>query len=128
VTIEQDIYDGLNGYAGLEALVSDRIYEVQFPEGTVMPCVTYQRISGPYDQGVPGNIIGKHPRYQLTAWSDDRAEADEVAEQLELAAVSMIGSSSFKDVTLAGGGHVPDPDAALFASRVDAILLVAVAA
>lgn len=125
MTIEQDIYTGLHAHVGLETLVATRIYEIQFPQGTDMPCVTYQRISSLYEQGVPGNIIAKDPRYQITAWSDDRTEADEVAEQIELAAVSLIGAASFKDATLAGSHHKPDADAGLFATDIDVFLLVA---
>ena len=125
MTIEQDIFDGLNAHTGLEALVGDRIYEIQFPEGTAFPCVTYQQISGPREQVVTGKVVGLSPRYQITAWSDDRVEADKVADQIELAAVSLIGQDSFKDVTIAGSRHKPDPDAGLFGKDIDAILLVA---
>ena len=125
MTIEQDIYDGLAAHAGLSALVDTRIYEIQLPEGTGFPCVTYQQISGAREQTVPGTVVSLSPRYQITAWSDDRVEADEVADEIELAAVSLIGRASFKDVTIAGSRHRPDPDAKLFAKDIDAILLVA---
>lgn len=125
MTTEQDIYTGLHDFAGLETLVGTRIYEDTFPEGTTMPCVTYQLISDPTDQVVPGTVIASHARYQITAWSDDRSEADTVAVQIKLAAVSLIGTASFKDATIAGGRKRPQPDAGLFARDVDAILLVA---
>ena len=125
MTVEQEIYDGLFAHTGLAALVSSRIYEDTFPQGTAMPCVTYQLISEPTEQVVTGKVVGASPRYQITAWSDDRSEADTVAAQIKLAAVSLIGRDSFKDATIAGGRKRPQPDAGLFARDVDAILLVA---
>lgn len=124
MTIEQDLHDVLAAFAGLTDLVpASRIYQVAFPSGTEFPCVTYQVISGPRDQVVPGTVVAKHPRYQLTAWSEDRQEAADIGEQLELAAVSGIGA--FIDVTVQGGAAGQEPDAGLFRYTVDAILLVA---
>lgn len=123
MTIEQDVYDVLAAHAGLTALVSTRIYQMAFPSGTAFPCVTFQMISEPTEQVVTGAIVGSSPRFQLTAWADDRDDASEVAEQLKLAAVSGIGT--FKDVTVQGGPATHEADAGLFRRSVDAILLVA---
>ena len=123
MTIEQDLYDVLVAHAGLSALVGTRIYQIKFPSGTAFPCVTFQMISEPTEQVVNGTIVGSSPRYQLTAWADDRDDAAEVGEQLKLAAVSGIGT--FKDVTVQGGPAGDEADAGLFKRSVDAILLVA---
>ena len=129
MTIEQDLYGVLAAFGGLTALVpAIRIYQVAFPPGTDFPCVTFQRIDKPTDQVVPGKIVGSHPRYQITGWADDiggtgRDDVAEVGEQLELAAVSGIGT--FADVTVFGGSTTHEPDADLYRVDVDAILLVA---
>lgn len=124
MTTEQDLHDVLAAFAGLTALVpASRIYQIAFPSGTDFPCVTYQVISEPTDQVVPGTVVASHPRFQLTAWSEDRDEAAEVGEQLKLAAVSGIGT--FIDVTVQGGSAGQEPDAGLFRRTIDAILVVA---
>ncbi len=127
MTIEQDLYDVLAAHGGLIALVpADRIYQVEFPIGTAFPCITFQVISEPTDQVVPGTIVGSHPRFQMTAWGDDRDAVAEVGEQLKLAAVSGIGT--FKDVTVVGGSTKRDEEAAtagVFRRDIDATLLVA---
>lgn len=123
MTIEQDVYDVLAAHAGLAALVSTRIYQVAFPPGADFPCVTLQMISEPTEQVVPGTIVASSPRFQLTAWAQDRDVVASVGEQLKLAAVSGIGT--FADVTVQGGAAGQEPDAGLFRRDVDAILLVA---
>ena len=123
MTIEQDLYDVLAAHAGLAALVGTRIYQMAFPSGTTFTCVTFQVISEPTEQVVNGAIVGSSPRYQLTAWADDRHDVAGVGEQLKLAAVSGIGT--FKDVTVQGGPATPEADAGLFKRSIDAILLVA---
>ena len=123
MTIEQDVYDGLAAFAGLTSLVSTRIYQLAFPPGATFPCVTYQMISEPTDQVVTGAIVGSHPRFQMTAWAEDRDDVASVGEQLKLAAVSMIGD--FKDATVQGGPATYEADAQLFRRDVDVILLVA---
>jgi hypothetical protein len=123
MTIEQDLYAVLAAHGGLAALVSTRIYQVAFPVGATFPCVTFQIISEPTAQAVSGAIVGSHPRYQLTAWAEDRDVVANVGEQLKLAAVSGIGT--FKDVTVQGGPATHEPDADLFRRDIDAILLVA---
>lgn len=123
MTIEQDLYTVLAAHGGLAALVGTRIYQVAFPKGTDFPCVTYQDIGGARDQVVPGTVVGKHPRFQITAWAEDRDAVANVAEQIELAAISGIGT--FVDVTLFGGAASQEEDAGLFNHHIDAILLVA---
>ena len=123
MTIEQDVYDGLAAFAGLTALVSTRIYQIAFPSGTTFPCVTFQMISEPTEQVVTGAIVGSSPRFQLTAWADDRDDVAKVGEQLKLAAVDMIGT--FKDATVQGGPAQHEAEGGLFRRDVDVILLVA---
>lgn len=123
MTIEQDLYTVLAGHGGLSALVGTRIYQVAFPQGAEFPCVTFQVISEPTDQGVPGNIIGSHPRFQITGWALDRDEVANVGAQIKLAAVSGIGT--FVDVTVFGGAATQEEDAGLFSRHIDATLLVA---
>jgi hypothetical protein len=122
MTIEQDVYDGLAAHGGLAALVGTRIYQMAFPSGTTFPCVTFQMIFEPTMQVVPGAIVASSPRFQLTAWAEDRDDAASVGEQLKLAAVSMIGA--FKDATVQGGPAMYEADASLFRRDVDVILLV----
>lgn len=46
----------LQGNAALKALVGDRVFALIIPDGTYLPCVTFQRISG-----TPANTLGDAP-------------------------------------------------------------------
>lgn len=70
----------LQGNAALKALVGDRVFALIIPEGTYLPCVTFQRISG-----APANSLGGHSGLeeidlQVDVWARTYAEAKAVAK------------------------------------------------
>ncbi len=83
--LREALYTYLSGYAGLNALVGDRIYPIVLPQKAVMPAVTYQKISEPQVH-VSGADSGPYcPRYQFSCWGTTYDEACDVAVQVRTA-------------------------------------------
>lgn len=64
----------------LKALVGDRVFALIIPDGTYLPCVTFQRISG-----TPANTLGgrsglEEIEMQVDVWARTYAEAKAVAK------------------------------------------------
>ena len=93
MTVEAEIYTRLKDFAGLSALVSDRIYPVTMPQNVEMPAVSYRRVSAERisAMGVDTGLV--RARFQVDCWSgehDDGTvgtfdEARAVAKQVRLA-------------------------------------------
>lgn len=82
--IEEDIFTALSGFAGLSALVSDRIYPLRLPQGGSLPAIVYTRVSGERVNNLDGENI-QNPRYQVDCWAENYAGAKAAAAQVELA-------------------------------------------
>lgn len=80
--VNEGLYSRLSGYAGLTALVNKRIYPMILPQDCKMPAVTFQRISGPRIHAMGNDMPLVHPRYQVSAISDDYDQARSVADQI----------------------------------------------
>ena len=70
----------LQGNAALKALVGDRVFALIIPDGTYLPCVTFQRISG-----MPANTVGgrsgrEEIEMQVDVWARTYAEAKAVTK------------------------------------------------
>jgi len=86
--LEEGLVAYLKVHSGLVALVSTRIYPIEFPDGVTMPCVTWQRIDTPYtttmsDSGATGNLT--RPRFQFNAWATTAAAAKAISDQIRAA-------------------------------------------
>ena len=82
---EQALLATLQGDEGLSALVGEKIFALLIPEGTMLPCVTFQRISG-----TPANTLDGHSgleriSLQVDAWGRNYAEAKTVAKAVRAA-------------------------------------------
>ena len=94
-TVEQSLESYLTGYAGLSALVSNRVYPITIPQGKPLPCVTYQRIDTPRilaqgDSGATGTLA--RIRIQFNSWAATLSEAMDIAYQLRAALNGKRGS------------------------------------
>ena len=94
-TLEEGLISYLEGYAGLNALVSTRIYHMTKPQTVIYPCVTLQRIDTPFihtmqSSGATGNLIT--PRFQFDAWAPTYSAAKEITDQLRAALNGKTGS------------------------------------
>lgn len=93
MTIEAEIFARLDGFAGLNALVGNRIFPNHLPQNVEMPAVSYFLVGAerPSSMGVDDGIV--RSVYEFDAWSgkhlDDTSggydEMHAVTEQLRLA-------------------------------------------
>lgn len=94
-TLEQALQSYLSGYSGLTALISTRVYLMAIPQGSTLPCLTYQRISTPREltmqsSGATGDLA--HPRFQFDAWATTYASAKAIIDQVRAALNGKTGS------------------------------------
>lgn len=75
----------LDGFAGLSALVTARIYPLVLPQKPALPAVTYQRIDGPRMSGMTAEHGIATPRVQVDSYAATYASAKAVAKQVRLA-------------------------------------------
>jgi hypothetical protein len=85
--IEDLIFTRLSGFAGLAALVGDRIYPGAPPQDVTKPYVRYSLVIGqtPQPQQVVGQTDLIRARYQFDAFDSKPAGARAVRNQLRLA-------------------------------------------
>ena len=94
MSIEDAVFNRLDGHAGLTALVVSRIYPVQAPQNPTTPYVTYQRISTTRVSLIGTDTDIARPRFQVSAWSDGRDEAVSVSAQIRSALQRYAGTNS----------------------------------
>lgn len=73
--IESDVRTYLIGNAGVAALIGDRCYPVELPQGATVPAVTYQRVFGTEGITHDGPSGLGRARLQLDCWADTYSEA-----------------------------------------------------
>ena len=71
--------------AGLSALVGNKVFALVIPQGTKLPCITFQRIGG-----VPANPLSGHSGLeeidlQIDVWARDYDEAKAIAKAVRAA-------------------------------------------
>ena len=71
--------------AGLSALVGSKVFALVIPQGTKLPCVTFQRIGG-----MPANTLSGHSGLeeidlQIDVWARDYDEAKAIAKAVRAA-------------------------------------------
>lgn len=86
MTIESVIFARLSGFAGLFALVDNRIYPSVGPQNVTVPFITYERISGVRTPGFGTNIGIIDARYQF----DVIAESKTSVAAIKLQAIAAI--------------------------------------
>ena len=71
MSIESSLFTALTGNAALTALIGTRLYPDAMPQGAVLPCIVYQRISTPRTQGFGSSqpVIVSRPRLQFSCWA-----------------------------------------------------------
>lgn len=71
--------------AGLSALVGNKVFALVIPQGTKLPCVTFQRLGG-----MPANTLSGHSGLeeidlQIDVWARDYDEAKAIAKAVRAA-------------------------------------------
>lgn len=86
MTVEATLYDRLSNFAGLTALVGNRIYPVVLPEDVTYPAVTYKRMSTVPNVSCMVEDTGLvRPRFQVAAWGSVYDDLVDIKEQVRSA-------------------------------------------
>ena len=85
VDFEIDLLRTLREDAGLSALVGNKVFALVIPQGTKLPCITFQRIGG-----MPANTLSGHSGLeeidlQIDVWARDYDEAKAIAKAVRAA-------------------------------------------
>jgi len=83
--LETAIFKHLSTYAGLTALVENRIYPLILPDVVTYPAVTFQMISGVDDHCINEDPDNTEARIQFTAWGKTAADVRNVQAQIKAA-------------------------------------------
>lgn len=74
--IEKALYTVLTADAGIEAIVSERIYNTVAPQNVILPCVLFQKMGGFHIVDNPKEAVDAV--YAIKALSDDLLEAEDL--------------------------------------------------
>ena len=83
--IEAEIVQLLAEDAPVLALVARRVYPLVLPQGTTLPAVTYQRISGIHEKLLDEPATLTRPRFQFTAHASTFLQARQVTNAVKAA-------------------------------------------
>jgi hypothetical protein len=131
LTIEQGLEYYLTHYAGLIALISTRTYLNRIPQGTVIPCLTFQRISTPrvLSHDTSGMTGTAYPRFHFDSWAISYASAKAINDQVRAAlngykgTITVGADSVVLQASLVNDErHNPDLDAGLHRLSSDYII------
>jgi hypothetical protein len=119
VSIESSLFSALTTHAGLSALIAARLYPDAMPQGAILPCVVYQRISTPRFQvlGSTQAVVVSKPRFQFSCWALSASGALAVAAQLRTALLA----TSYP-VTLESEYTLRDPESNYSRRNIDAFV------
>lgn len=84
----------LTGFAGLNALVSSRIYRGRFPQGVTYPAILFRAIRNPENTLSGESNIAQHD-YTFECYADDYTELQNIITQLKAA---LAASTTFKAI------------------------------
>lgn len=122
MSIEDAIFDRLDNHSGLSGMVASRIYPDQAPQNPTVPYVTYRRISTGRVSLLATDTDISMPRFQMSAWSDDRDQAVAVAAQIRDAFQRYSGTNAsivILDSYLENEIDLYEPDTKLYQVIVD---------
>ena len=89
--IEQAFTAHLLAYVGLKALIDAKLFPEELPQGTVLPAVSYIKISDVKDRTLSGQSKLERPMFQFTAFGTTKASARAVSNQIKLALCDFTG-------------------------------------
>jgi hypothetical protein len=126
--IETSLYAYLAAYAGLAALVSDRIYPVIAPQGSTKPCLVYTKIGNDRKHSMQGYSGLQETRIQISCFAElyetvgAVVGAKDVAAQVVAAMEAWEGSAGIQAVFPAGERDMYEPDTELYHIPLDFII------
>lgn len=112
--IEQAIYYLLSQDVELASVISTRVYPAIVPQGGVLPCVTFQQISGVRDQELEAASGFVTSRFQINCWAKTYGGARQLSNLVRTALAGTYGSTQGKyiyDIQLEDENDMPQVDA-----------------
>jgi len=99
MTIEEGLYSYLSTFAGIVALISDKIYPISIPQSVELPAIAYTKIAA--DR--PRSAIGGHSgltvtTFQISVFAETKTEESALTEQLHTALLNYKGLMGAVDV------------------------------
>lgn len=82
MTVKADLYARLIGFAGLAALVGNRVYPQTIRQGDALPAISYQRVSTTRPSAMGQDIGIARSRFHIDVWARDFDEGKAIATQL----------------------------------------------
>lgn len=130
ISIEEGLTYQLKNHAGLNALISGRVYPLRLPQSATLPAVTYQRISTPrvltHDQAAGGLAT---PRFQFNCIAENYDTAKAIVAQVRAALNGFRGSFGSGASTVTVWGSLSDneldqfdPESGLYWTMTDYII------
>ena len=92
--LEEALTSYLLGYSGLAALIDDRLYPDELPQGIKFPAVIYSKISDIKDHTLVGQNRLESPMLQFTTFAGTKTAARTIANQLKVALCDFQGMMS----------------------------------
>jgi hypothetical protein len=96
--IEEGIVAYLTTYPALVALQSTRLYPVTLPQSPTLPCMKFQRVSGPLEYTHSGQSAWAEARFQFDCWGDTPLIAKQLAQSLKSALSGFKGTLGMIDI------------------------------
>jgi hypothetical protein len=121
MSLASDINTFLKAYGALTAIVAQRIFPDEFPQGTTLPAVTYSIIDEVYEQPIGGvSVAGTLARVQFDGWSMNTVQRHQIGSVL-VAACCVFNGSSVRviDRVLGSMRSDRDPDSKVYRCSLD---------
>lgn len=83
--IEEAFTAYLLNYPGLKALINNKIYPEEIPQGVTLPAVFWIKVSDVPEHTLTGQSEVEEPIYQFTAQANSKGTVKPVAEQIKKA-------------------------------------------
>jgi hypothetical protein len=123
--IEEALYTYLSTYAGLTALISKKVFPVIAPEGTLVPYITYTKVSGQRFHALKTDSGMTNPIYQFscfaTAYGSTKAMSAQLRAALQNYSNTMGGSGGVvvQSVLLVDEHDLYDDEAKVYYTTID---------
>lgn len=95
--LESKIFFCLTGFTGVTAIVSDRVYPKRLKQGCKLPAISFERVSGNFDNDLEGYSGLEQPRVMINCWALGYVQAKDLAKAVRAA---MLAATAFKATIL----------------------------
>lgn len=121
-TVEKAVYSLLSGADGLAKLTNGRVFPIVAPQNVKRPFITYERSSTERVAALSNDTDVARGIFQISAWSDNRDEAVDVALQVRTIMQRYRGTASgiiIDDIYIQNEVDLYDSSTKLFQVSID---------